>query len=97
MKKALLGILMLVGVSSFAAPASAPASAPQAALHRGGFYACPNGWSLVQTQQYVTYSAVVGYTMQCGPFGHFCRQMPVYQNYTTLVPANYCVPGTIVY
>ncbi len=101
MNKAILGFAMLVA-SIFAAPSiAAPVgSAPQAAAVQGGVYVCPAGWSLVQATQYVTYSVVTGYQTQyqCGPLGVLCRwvNVPVTQQVTQLVPANYCVPGVVL-
>lgn len=70
--------------------------APQAAGYSGGYYVCPAGWTLVQSEQQVTYYVIVGYRAQTGPFGRIWSYVPVYQAVTRLVPANYCVPGVIV-
>jgi hypothetical protein len=101
MKKSILGLALLLastfGALSFATPVN---GAPQAATFNGGVYYCPIGWTLVQTEQYVTYNVVVGYQLQyqCGPLGVLCRwvNVPVTQPVTQLVPANYCVPGVVV-
>jgi hypothetical protein len=99
MKKLLFVLMSVFAVQTFADPVP-QAAAPRAATFQAGIYVCPVGWTLVQTQRYVTYNQIVGYQQQlvCGPLGVLChvQNVPITQPVTQLVPANYCVPGTIV-